>query len=106
MDGRTMAPSKIEKLKHWPTPCPNIKSLRGFLGLANYLRKSLPDFAFNDAPLRAITGKRSTWLWTKECSEAMDKINNEALLHRVLVNIDYLCDREIILAVDSKFAAG
>ena len=49
--------SKITAITNWPPPT-TVTELRGFLGLANYLRKFMPDYATISAPLTAATGSK------------------------------------------------
>ena len=48
---------KIEAIKNWPPPT-TVTELRAFLGLANYLRKFMPDYAAISAPLTSSTGSK------------------------------------------------
>ena len=49
-DGIATHPDKIDKVKHFPTPC-SPKEVRAFLGLASYYRRYIPDFAKIAFPL-------------------------------------------------------
>ena len=48
---------QIEAIKNWPLPT-NVTELRAFLGLANYLRKFMPDYASISSPLTGATGSK------------------------------------------------
>ena len=48
---------KIEAIKNWPLPT-TVTELRAFLGLANYLRKFMPDYASISSPLTGATGSK------------------------------------------------
>jgi Reverse transcriptase (RNA-dependent DNA polymerase)/Integrase zinc binding domain/RNase H-like domain found in reverse transcriptase/Chromo (CHRromatin Organisation MOdifier) domain/Aspartyl protease len=48
-------PAKTQAVRDWPIPTTSTV-LRGFLGLANYFRKFIPDYAMIAAPLTALTG--------------------------------------------------
>ena len=47
-------PKKIEVIRALSAP-PNLDKLRSFLGIAEYYRKFLPDFATVSAPLTGLT---------------------------------------------------
>ena len=48
-------PAKTQAVRDWPIPT-TATALRGFLGLANYFRKFIPNYAMMAAPLSALTG--------------------------------------------------
>jgi hypothetical protein len=48
-------PAKTQAVRDWPMPT-TTTALRGFLGLANYFRKFIPNYAIMAAPLSALTG--------------------------------------------------
>jgi hypothetical protein len=100
--GRSIAPTKLNKIANWPNPCPDLHSLRGFLGLVGYVRPFIKNFAFDDYRL---TEKRNKFEWTEQCTKAVDALKKTAGDSGVLSKIDYESGREIILAVDSSFIA-
>ncbi|KAE8236273.1 hypothetical protein A4X13_0g9205, partial [Tilletia indica] len=104
-NGKRPDPSKIDKLQAWENPCSSQSSLRGFLGIANFLRPFIPNFATIDAPLRQLVGKK--WKWSPEASKAMVELKKAALGHNFLGVIDYHSDADLVLSVDSsQIAAG
>jgi hypothetical protein len=48
-------PAKTKAVRDWPDPT-TATALRGFLGLSNYFRKFIPNYAMIAAPLSALTG--------------------------------------------------
>jgi len=54
--GVEMQKEKIEKVLNWPVPR-NIKEVQKFLGLANYYRRFIKDFARIAAPLHVLVRK-------------------------------------------------
>ncbi|KAE8221623.1 hypothetical protein CF326_g8523, partial [Tilletia indica] len=103
--GRHPDPAKVAKLEAWPCPPPNVSSLRGFLGLANYLRPFIPNFATIDEPLRKLLTGR--FRWSEKATAAMRQLQKAAKEHPILSNIDYESKAPLILAVDSSnIAAG
>ncbi|KAE8215353.1 hypothetical protein CF326_g9735, partial [Tilletia indica] len=103
--GRHPDPAKVAKLEAWPCPPPNVSSLRGFLGLANYLRPFIPNFATIDEPLRKLLTGR--FRWSEKATASMRQLQKAAREHPILSNIDYESKAPLILAVDSSnIAAG
>ena len=49
----------------WPEP-KNVKDVRKFLGLANYYRRFIKDFAQVARPMNMLTRKDVKWKWGKE----------------------------------------
>ena len=58
-------PSKISAVKEFPTP-KNIKNIREFLGLTNYYRKFINNFAKITKPLTILLHKNITFHWGPE----------------------------------------
>ena len=57
-------PSKIAKVKGWPTPSSALETHR-FLELANYYRHFIKDFATIARPLHQATEKCRKFTWTQ-----------------------------------------
>ena len=76
-DGVKPAMSKVVALKNFKTPA-NPKELASFLGLANYERRYIKDFAKISAPLRKLQKKDAEYKWEEEQQNAFDKLR-EAL---------------------------
>ena len=72
--------SKIAAITNWPPPT-TVTELRGFLGLANYLRKFMPDYATISAPLTAATGSKKKGAPLVMSTQQMEAFNRvKALL--------------------------
>jgi len=61
-DGIEMEKEKIERVLSWPKP-KNIKDVRKFLGLANYYRRFIKNFARVVRPMNVLTEKDMKWQW-------------------------------------------
>ena len=61
-DGVKPTMNKIEAILNYPTP-QNVKELRSFLGLINYLNRFIPDLATECDLLRKLTRQKSVWQW-------------------------------------------
>ncbi len=70
-------PSKVNSIKNWPV-LTNVQEVRSFIGLAQYYRRFMPNFAAIASPLTDLTRgtgpKKRSINWTKECQESFDKI--------------------------------
>ena len=69
------APGKIDALKNAAHPT-DIKSVRSFLGLTNYLKPFIPNYSTLTCPLRTLTKKNSDFIWTSDCEKAFDTLKN------------------------------
>jgi len=52
---------KVDKVLSWPEP-KNIKDIRKFLGLVNYYRRFIKDFAQVARPMNMLTRKDVKWV--------------------------------------------
>jgi len=60
-----MEAEKVERVLSWPKP-KNIKDVRRFLGLTNYYRRFIKDFAQVARLMNMLTRKDEKWQWEKE----------------------------------------
>jgi len=67
-------PQKIKAVQEWPVP-QNVKDLRQFLGLANYLHKYCSNYSARAKPLTDLLKKETDWLWTPPCDESFADLN-------------------------------
>ena len=68
-------PAKIRAVKEFPVPT-NVRSLRGFLGLASYYRRFVPNFARIAGPLHMLTRSDMAFVWTASCQEAFERLKS------------------------------
>jgi len=102
--GVEMQKEKVEGVLNWPAPR-NIKEIQKFLGLANYYRRFIKDFARIAAPLHMLVRKEQKWKWEKEQEEAFGKLKAVFTMELVLVIPDI--DREMRVEADaSDYATG
>ena len=75
--GITPDPQKTSKVKEWPWPTPTtVKEVQQFLGLANYYRRFIQDFATIAKPLHRLTESNRPFQWTKECQHSFSTLKN------------------------------
>ena len=63
--GVEMQKEKIKEVLNWLVPR-NVKEVQKFLGLTNYYRRFIKDFARIVAPLHVLVRKEQKWKWEKE----------------------------------------
>jgi len=59
-NGIEMEVEKVDGVLSWPQP-KNVKDVRKFLGLANYYRRFIKDFAQIARPMNVLTQKNEKW---------------------------------------------
>jgi len=68
-----MEEDKVEGVLKWPTPqC--VRNVRKFLGLANYYRQFVKDFAKVALPMNRLTRKNEKWKWGEEQQAAFEQL--------------------------------
>jgi len=68
-----MEKDKVAGVLNWPVP-KTVKDVRKFLGLANYYRQFVKDFAKLARPLNNLTRKEEKWKWGDEQQEAFKQL--------------------------------
>lgn len=89
-DGVRMDESKIQAIQEWPTPM-KVKHVRGFLGLANFYRRFIQDFATIARPLNDLTKKDLTWKWTDKEQKAFETLKQLFTTAPILAYPDNNC---------------
>ena len=64
---------KVDRVLSWLEPR-NVKDVRKFLGLTNYYRKFIKDFARLARPINVLTRKDMKWRWEGAEQAAFDKL--------------------------------
>ena len=97
--GVEMQKEKIEEVLSWPAPR-NIKEVQKFLGLANYYRRFIKNFARIAAPLHMLVRKEQKWKWEKEQKKAFERLKAVFTTEPVLAIPDI--NREIRVEADAS----
>ena len=96
-------PSKIKDVKEFPVPT-DVNGVRKFLGLTNYYRKFVKDYAKIAFPLNRILdkkGKKPLFHWTPDCQKAFDTLRERLITAPILT----LPREEGIFVVDTDSSA-
>jgi len=102
--GVEMQKEKVEGVLNWPAP-KNVKEVQKFLGLANYYRRFIKDFARIAALLHVLVRKEQKWKWKKKQKEAFEKLKAGFTTEPVLAILDI--NREMRVEADaSDYATG
>ena len=96
-DGVRMEMEKVQGVVEWPVP-KNIKDVQKFLGLVNYYRQFIKDFAKIVRLLHKMTRKEIKWSWREKQQKVFEELKKRFTTEPVLVIPDL--DREIRVEVD------
>jgi len=92
-----MEKEKVRGVLEWPTPkC--VKDIQKFLGLANYYRRFVKDFAEIARPMHRLVRKQEKWNWGAEQEEAFRRLKEIFTLEPVLAAPDL--DKEMRVETD------
>jgi hypothetical protein len=86
-DGVRVDPKKIKAMKDWSHP-KTLKSLRGFLGLTGYYRKSVKNYGKIAAPLMALL-KKNSFTWTPAAAQSFQTLKTTMCTTPVLALPDF-----------------
>jgi len=103
-DGVRIEKEKVQGVVEWPMPR-SVKDIQKFLGLANYYRQFVKDFAKIAKPLYEMMRKETKWSWGKRQQRALEELKERFMTEPVLVTPDL--DKEMRVEADvSDFATG
>jgi len=99
-----MEEDKVAEVLNWPAP-KTVRDVRKFLGLANYYRRFVKDFAKIARPLNNLTRKEEKWKWGDEQQGAFEQLKQVFTSRLLLVAPDI--NKEFRVEADaSNFATG
>jgi len=103
-DGIKMEAEKVDGVLSWLEP-KNMKDVRKFLGLANYYRRFIKDFAQVAWPMNMLTRKDEKWRWEETQQKAFNELKRVFTTKPVLAAPDL--DKEFRVEADaSNYATG
>jgi len=98
-DGIEMEKKKVNRVLSWPEP-KNVKDVRKFLGLVNYYRRFIKNFAQVARPMNVLTRKDIKWQWKEEQQKAFDELKRIFTTKPVLAALDL--DKEFRVEADAS----
>eukprot|EP00833_Pecoramyces_ruminatium_P006824 jgi/Orpsp1_1/1180856/evm.model.c7180000074882.1 len=102
--GVSTDPKKIQTVAEWPTPT-NVKDVQRFLGLCNYYRRFVNNFAKIAKPLHNLTRKGIKFHWSEKCNKAFIELKKRLTSSPVLQHPD-ITKPFIVECDSSNFAIG
>ena len=81
--GITLSQRHTQAIKGFPEP-KNVKQLQRFLGLANYFRKFIQNFAHKTKPLQKLLKQHTKFDFNAECRQSFDSLKKELTAYPVL----------------------
>ena len=104
LEGIKMEKEKVKGVLEWPT-LKGVKDIQKFLGLANYYRRFIKNFATIARPLHDLVKKDKKWEWTEREEKAFIKLKERFTKEPVLAAPDI--DKKMRMEVDvSDYATG
>ena len=99
-----MEREKVQGVVEWLVP-KDVKNVQKFLGLANYYRWFVKDFAKIARPLHEVMRKENKWSWGEKQQKAFEELKERFITEPVLVTPDL--DKEMrVEAAASDFVMG
>ena len=103
-NGVRMEKEKVQRVIKWPVP-KSVKDVQKFLGLANYYRWFVKNFAKITRLLHEMTRKENKWSWRERQQKAFEELKKRFTTEPVLVTPDL--DKEMRVEADaSDFVMG
>ena len=99
-----MEEKKMEGVLNWPVP-KMVRDIRKFLGLANYYRRFIKNFAALAKPLNMLTRKDEKWRWEEAQQKAFEQLKG-IFTTRPLLVVPNLDKKFRVKVNASNFATG
>ncbi len=98
-DGLKPSPTKTAAVTTFPEPT-NKSQLRSFIGLCQYYRRFVRNFAKIASPLTALLAKDADFKWNEECQKAFDLLKQHLSSPPILAVPDF--NKEFYLMCDAS----
>jgi len=99
-----MEKEKVDRVLSWPE-LRNVKDIRKFLGLVNYYRRFIKNFAQIARPMNVLMRKNVKWQWEEEQQKVFDELKRVFMTKPVLAAPDL--DKEFRVEADaSNYTTG
>ena len=92
-------PTRTEAIRKFPVP-QKVKDIRSFIGMANFYRKYIKDFAIIAKPLTMLIRKEVKFNFNEECHRSFNKIKEFLTNEPILAH--YRIDDQLILYTDAS----
>lgn len=92
-------PSRCESIANYPTPL-NAKDVRRLMGMANWYRRFLPDYAAITAPIYNLLRKGVKFEWSAQADKAWQTIKDALMSQPLLTSPDY--SKPFIIQTDAS----
>jgi RNase H-like domain found in reverse transcriptase len=96
----TINPLKIAGIKEWPRTLKSVKEVHSTLGVLGFQCPFIPRFVHIAKPLTGLLKKDSTFNWTSECTQALNRLIHIVTSEPVLISPD--TERQFILKVNAS----
>ena len=91
--------AKVKAIVDMPAPT-DVEGVRRLCGMAQYVSRFIPNLADTLEPLRKLTRKNASFVWSKECEEAFGTLKEKLSESACLAYYDP--SKEIVIQVDSS----
>jgi hypothetical protein len=98
-EGINPDPDKVSVIKAWKEPT-NVKELQSFLGLMNYYRKFIPNFAAISVPLTNLLKNDVVWKWNEKEKFAFEELKVKLIECATLKKPDF--DKPFTITCDAS----
>lgn len=101
-NGFSPSEENVNKVSKFPIP-KNVKQVQQYIGCLNYFRHMVYNYAEIAKPIINLTRKNVPFVWTSECQEAFDTLQDKILNKPILKNIN--SDLPFYLVTDASETA-
>ncbi|UYV69407.1 hypothetical protein LAZ67_6003487 [Cordylochernes scorpioides] len=103
--GLKPGPRKIKAIEEFPKP-KNVHDIRRFLGLTNFFRRFVKDFARRAEPLSRLTKKGAQFEWKEEQRRSFGGLRNDLVEYPVLAHYNPELKTEVHCDASAEGLAG